>query len=227
MRRVAEPTIAVARTLIAKPAARPATLSPLHRAVEVVVATVLFAATLPLMILVWLLIRLTSKGNPIFVQTRLGRDAKPFRFVKFRTMYVDARKRHPELYAYQYSNQDLRDLKFKIAHDPRVTAIGQYLRASTLDELPNFWNVITGEMALVGPRPEIPEMLPYYEGAMLEKFSVAPGVTGLAQIRGRGRLGFYETVELDVEYARTRNGWLDVQIFFLTIWKIVTRDGAF
>jgi lipopolysaccharide/colanic/teichoic acid biosynthesis glycosyltransferase len=108
-----------------------------------------------------------------------------------------------------------------------VTPQGHWLRKSTLDELPNFWNVLTGRMALVGPRPEIPEMLPYYGGDMLLKFTVRPGITGLAQISGRGRLGFHETVALDVEYVRRRSLTLDLKIILLTIQKIVTRDGAF
>ena len=112
-------------------------------------------------------------------------------------------------------------------NDPRVTPQGEWLRKSTLDELPNFWNVLRGDMALVGPRPEIPEMLPYYEGEMQLKFRVRPGITGLAQISGRGRLGFYETVKYDVEYVKNRSFRLDLKILLITIYKIVARDGAF
>jgi lipopolysaccharide/colanic/teichoic acid biosynthesis glycosyltransferase len=108
-----------------------------------------------------------------------------------------------------------------------VTPQGVWMRKSTLDELPNFWNVLTGDMALVGPRPEIPEMLPYYDQEMRLKFTVRPGITGLAQISGRGRLGFYETVQLDNEYVRNHSFLLDAKILVLTLIKIVTRDGAF
>ena len=108
-----------------------------------------------------------------------------------------------------------------------MTPQGQWLRKSTLDELPNFWKVLTGEMALVGPRPEIPEMLPYYDREALLKFKVRPGVTGLAQISGRGRLSFHDTVALDVEYVLNRSLFLDLKIILLTVQKIVTRDGAF
>ena len=114
-----------------------------------------------------------------------------------------------------------------LAEDPRVTKEGDWMRRTTLDELPNFWNVLTGEMALVGPRPEIPEMLPYYRGEMLLKFSVRPGITGLAQISGRGRLSFRETVALDVKYVKQRSFWMDAKILLLTVYKIVVRDGAF
>jgi len=150
-----------------------------------------------------------------------------FRFVKFRTLYADARERFPELYAYRYTPEQLNDLKFKVDADPRVTRCGNWLRRTSLDELPNFWNVLTGDMALVGPRPEIPEMLPYYRGEMLLKFSVRPGVTGPAQISGRGRLTFFDTVAYDVDYARKRSFLYDVKVILTTIRKVVVQDGAF
>ena len=151
----------------------------------------------------------------------------PFGFVKFRTLYADARERFPHLFEYKYSDEEIANLIFKRSDDPRVTPQGKWLRTSTLDELPNFWNVLKGEMALVGPRPEIPEMLPYYSNEQLLKFTVRPGITGLAQISGRGRLSFQETVKLDVEYVKRRSLLLDLKIVFLTLYKLVTRDGAF
>ena len=171
--------------------------------------------------------RLDTPGPLLFFQPRMGAGTRPFRFVKFRTLYADARSRFPELYAYKYTPLELAELKFKVENDPRVTPQGRWLRKSSLDELPNFWNVLTGEMALVGPRPEIPEMLPYYEGEMLTKFDVRPGVTGLAQVSGRGRLGFHDTVALDVEYVRNRSFAYDMRILFKTVWMILKRDGAF
>ena len=140
---------------------------------------------------------------------------------------MDAKERFPELYAYKYTPDELRTLKFKIDNDPRVTPQGKWLRKATLDELPNMWNVLTGKMALVGPRPEIPEMLQYYKGDMLKKFTVRPGVTGLAQISGRGRLGFHETVAYDLEYVHNRCLRLDLIILFKTLWLALRHDGAF
>lgn len=142
-------------------------------------------------------------------------------------MYVDARQRFPELYAYQYSKETLADLRFKVDEDPRVTPAGIWLRKSSLDELPNLWNVLTGDMAMVGPRPEIPEMLPYYKGDMLRKFDVAPGVTGPAQVSGRGRLTFFDTVKFDLEYVDKRCLRYDARILIDTIWKVLRQDGAF
>lgn len=199
----------------------------LLRVFEVSVAGVILLFGLPVMMVQWAIIRLGTPGPGLFFQHRVGIGQRLFRFVKFRTMYVDARERFPHLYAYRYSPDELLSLKFKSDSDPRVTPQGRWLRRLSVDELPNFWNVLTGEMALVGPRPEIPEMLPYYKGEMLEKFSVRPGVTGIAQISGRGRLGFYETVELDVSYVRNRSFLLDFRILAKTVALIILRDGAF
>jgi lipopolysaccharide/colanic/teichoic acid biosynthesis glycosyltransferase len=181
----------------------------------------------PVMLAIGLIIRRGSPGSALFRQQRMGRNTEPFTFYKFRTMYVDARQRYPELYRYQYSAEEMETMRFKVEDDPRVTPQGEWLRRSSLDELPNFWNVLTGEMALVGPRPEIPQMLRYYEGEELRKFSVRPGVTGLAQVSGRGRLTFQETLKYDFEYVDNRSIWLDIKILYLTVLKILTRDGAF
>lgn len=201
--------------------------SLLQRALEVLIAAAALMITLPVMLLLAALIRRGTEGPALFSQNRVGAGRKAFRFVKFRTLYADARKRYPELYAYKYAPEQLEHLRFKVENDPRVTPQGDWMRKSTLDELPNFWNVLKGDMALVGPRPEIPEMLPYYKDEMLLKFAVRPGITGLAQISGRGRLGFYETVALDVEYVKNRSFWLDLKILLKTAQKIITRDGAF
>lgn len=198
-----------------------------HRLFEIVFAAIALLLTAPLMLLIALIIRLDGPGPVLFFQKRLGKNGKPFTFVKFRTLYADARQRFPELYAYQYSHDELSDLKFKIDNDPRVTRCGVWLRKSSLDELPNFWNVLTGDMALVGPRPEIPEMLRYYHGEMLMKFCVRPGVTGPAQISGRGRLKFYDTVQFDLEYVRQHSFRYDLKVLLKTLQKVLMHDGAF
>jgi lipopolysaccharide/colanic/teichoic acid biosynthesis glycosyltransferase len=197
------------------------------RAFEILVALSMLAITSPVLFWLAILIRRGTPGRALFLQSRLGRNQAPFTFVKFRTLYADARQRFPHLYRYAYTNEELKDMKFKVLNDPRVTPQGKWMRKTTLDELPNFWNVLTGDMALVGPRPEIPEMLPYYSGEMLLKFTVRPGITGLAQISGRGRLGFHETVRLDVEYVKRQSLMLDLTILFRTVWKAITQEGAF
>jgi len=197
------------------------------RLTEILVAAFALVLAAPVMMVLAIVIRRGTKGPILFFQQRIGRNGRPFTFVKFRTLYADARERFPELYAYKYTTEQLDSLHFKVEEDPRVTPQGQWIRRTSLDELPNFWNVLTGDMALVGPRPEIPEMLAYYEGEMLEKFSVRPGVTGLAQISGRGRLSFRDTVACDVEYVRNRSFWFDMRVLVRTAILVLTQDGAF
>ena len=197
------------------------------RVFEVLVAAVALIVTLPVTLAIGWCIRRGTPGPALFRQTRLGHSRKPFTFWKFRTYYHDARERFPDLYRYDHPPEAIGTLKFKVPDDPRATPEGRWLRKSTLDELPNFWCVLTGKMALVGPRPEIPEMLPYYRGDMLKKFDVRPGITGLAQISGRGRLSFLDTVRHDVVYVENKSFWLDIKILLLTVKKLVTRDGAF
>lgn len=205
----------------------PFRVSRLVRLWEILIAGSVLVLAAPIMFAIAWIVRRGTPGPAIFRQTRVGAGLKTFQFYKYRTLYVDAKQRFPHLYAYQYSPDEIDSLQFKIEKDPRVTPQGAWLRPSTLDELPNLWNVIKGDMALVGPRPEIPEMLPYYEGRLSKKFSVRPGVTGLAQVSGRGRLTFRQTADLDVEYVENRSVWLDLKIMALTFIKIVMRDGAF
>lgn len=204
-----------------------ASVSPITRTLECLIAAALLIATSPIMLLVAIIIRIDSPGPILFRQPRVGTNGRLFQFTKFRTLYVDAKARWPELYAYRYSPQQLEGLHFKVQNDPRVTRVGRWLRKSTLDELPNLWHVLLGEMALVGPRPEIPEMLPYYDRHTLKKFSVRPGVTGLAQVSGRGNLSFYDTVKYDVDYVERRSSLLDVKILASTVYRTALRDGAF
>jgi lipopolysaccharide/colanic/teichoic acid biosynthesis glycosyltransferase len=198
-----------------------------YRSFEILVAFFVLLLTLPVMAVVAAVIKLGTRGPVLFFQERVGRGGRIFRFVKFRTMYVDAAQRFPELYDYSYSEEEMKTLVFKIKDDPRLTPQGRWLRKTSLDELPNFWNVLTGDMALVGPRPEIPQMLPYYQGDWLEKFQVRPGVTGLAQISGRGNLSFRETALLDLEYVRGRSRRTDLVILLRSVRSVLLAIGAF
>lgn len=201
--------------------------SRITRCVEIAIASLVLLGMAPLLVILAVYVRMGTPGPALFRQTRVGLGFRGFTFCKFRTLYVDARQRFPEMYAYAYTPDELANMRFKVADDPRVTPQGAKLRRSTLDELPNFWNVLRGEMALVGPRPEIPQMLPYYEGRMLKKFAVRPGITGLAQVSGRGNLTFHETADYDVEYVEQRSWKLDAWILWRTLYKCLTRDGAF
>lgn len=197
------------------------------RLLEIFIAAFVLLVTLPLMLCIALIIRWGTPGPALFFQTRVGINKKPFRFVKFRTFYEGSREKFPHLYDYNYSETELANLKFKTDDDPRITPQGRWLRRTSLDELPNFWNVLKGDMTLVGPRPEIPELVPYYKGEMLEMFTVRPGITGRAQTSGRGHLGFYETVAYDVEYVRRRSFLFDLKIILKTLQRLIGGDGAF
>ena len=199
----------------------------LQRSLEVLIAAIALIVTSPIMLLVAVIIRLDSPGPALFRQQRVGAKGRVFGFYKFRTLYVDAKERFPELYRYSYSPAEVVTLKFKREEDPRVTRVGKWLRKSTLDELPNFWNLLKGDIAIVGPRPEIPEMLKHYTPEQVLKFAVRPGITGLAQTHGRGNLAFQETIAWDLEYVKNKSLWLDVKIVARTVWMLITLDGAF
>lgn len=227
-----------------------------YRVFEFVAALILLILLMPVMLLEALLIRLDSPGPALFSQPRVAkskivhaRDLKgiaglrpppdgydpdgyyyvpqTFRFLKFRTMFHDAKQRFPELYEYQRNPRTFHHMRFKTDADPRVTRLGQLLRRTTLDELPNLWCVLMGTMRLVGPRPELPELPQNYTPAEMYKFSVKPGVTGLAQINGRGLLSWGETLAWDLHYVQTRTVWLDLKIIGVTAWYVLMRRGAF
>lgn len=186
-----------------------------------VLATIGFVLVSPLLVPLALAVKLDSKGPAFFRQTRIGRGGQPFTFYKFRGMYVDARARFPHLYDYRYSQEEVQNLRFHPEQDPRVTRVGSFLRRTSLDELPNLLNVMRGEMSLVGPRPEIPEMLPYYGPHARTILSIKPGITSLAKCVGRDDLTFQQTLRLDLRYIRERKLSLDLRILFGTVWKIV------
>lgn len=190
--------------------------------VDRVLAALGLLAISPLLAAIAIAVRLDSNGPALFRQSRVGRGGRNFTFYKFRGMTVDAFERFPELYDYQYSSEEIRDLRFHPDADPRVTRIGRFLRRTSLDELPNLINVVLGDMSLVGPRPEIPELIPYYGEAASVILSVKPGITSLAKLIGRDNITFQETLELDRRYLRERSLAFDFRILFGTLFMIVT-----
>ncbi len=187
-----------------------------------VLATLGLLLLTPVLIPLAIAVKLDSKGPAFFRQTRIGRNGRPFTFYKFRGMYVDAKERFPHLYDYRYSQEEVQNLRFHPESDPRVTRVGSFIRRTSLDELPNLINVVTGDMSLVGPRPEIPELIPYYGRHAKTIMSVKPGITSLAKCVGRDDLTFQETLDLDLRYIHERSLRMDLGILFGTVWKIVT-----
>lgn len=180
----------------------------MKRLFDIVVATLsLVVFALPLLCLV-LLVR-SKLGRPAFFrQVRPGLGGKPFEMVKLRTM-TDARDENGAL----------------LPDSERLTQFGRFLRSTSLDELPELWNVLKGDMSLVGPRPLLMEYLPLYSSAQFRRHEVRPGITGWAQVNGRNALSWTQKFDLDVWYVENRSIWLDIKILWLTVKKVIVRDG--
>lgn len=168
------------------------------------------------------LIKIDSRGPVFFIQTRVGQFGKRFKFVKFRTMIVDAHRKQWELDHFNETG----GLTFKMSHDPRVTRLGHFLRRTSLDEMPQFWNVLRGEMSLVGPRPPLIGEVERYDMHQRARMSVPQGMTGLWQVRGRSGLRFGEMADLDVHYALHASLKLDFEILLRTLPAVLFGRGA-
>jgi lipopolysaccharide/colanic/teichoic acid biosynthesis glycosyltransferase len=195
------------------------------RVIDVGLGSVLLLIATPVILIAAAAIRLESKGSPFFVQTRLGKNGRPFKIVKLRGMFRDARERFPSYY--DYSNKENLDFCFHHEVDPRVTRAGNFIRKTSIDELPNLLNVVLGDISLVGPRPEIPEVMALYGTFRDEYLSVKPGVTCLSKCTGRDRLTKRETIEYDLDYVRRRNFRVDIQILWRTFRGVVMRRDVF
>jgi len=193
------------------------------RAFDLVVSSLVLVVGLPLWLGIAAAVKLNSRGPVFFRDRRVGLGEQEFGMVKFRTMYADAAGLQAELEASNEADGPL----FKIREDPRVTSVGAFLRRFSLDEIPQLWNVLRGEMSLVGPRP-----LPLRDYEQLEpwhrkRYLVLPGVTGLWQISGRSNLGFDDLVRLDFFYLENWSVWLDISILAKTLPAVVTGRGAY
>jgi lipopolysaccharide/colanic/teichoic acid biosynthesis glycosyltransferase len=186
----------------------------------------------PLFVLISALIKLTSRGPILFRQTRVGQHERLFTMLKFRTMHLNADEGLHQEYVTQFIRSGLSaDSRagnvFKIVNDPRVTRLGHFLRRASLDELPQFWNVVRGDMSLVGPRPPLPYEVARYKPWHRRRLSAAkPGITGLWQVTGRSRTTFDEMVRLDLQYARNHSLWTDIRILLATPRAVVSGKGA-
>jgi exopolysaccharide biosynthesis polyprenyl glycosylphosphotransferase len=203
------------------------------RGLDMIGSLALLALLLPAYLAIATLVKLTSSGPVFFRQQRVGGMGRPFRMLKFRTMHVNADHAIHQQYVTQFINSGdpVRESGtngvFKIVNDPRVTPIGRVLRKTSLDELPQFWNVLRGDMSLVGPRPPLPyeveQYKPWHYRRVLE---AKPGITGLWQVTGRSRTTFDDMVRLDLRYARTYSVWTDVKILLATPRAVISGKGA-
>jgi exopolysaccharide biosynthesis polyprenyl glycosylphosphotransferase len=193
------------------------------RMIDVVGALLSLIVLSPLMALVAIVIKLESRGPVLYRSTRIGKDGRPFTFLKFRSM-VDGADQHRDTLSHL---NEMDGPTFKICRDPRVTRIGRFLRATSVDEIPQFLNVLRGEMSLVGPRPPIPEEVAQYEPWQYRRLDVRPGITCLWQISGRSTLSFKEWMRLDLEYIKHQSFWLDMRILLRTIPAVLSREGAY
>ncbi|MBU9742375.1 sugar transferase [Diplocloster agilis] len=168
-------------------------------------------------------IKIESRGPVFFSQTRVGKNGRKFKIYKFRSMYADAEERKKELMA----NNKMQGNMFKMDNDPRITKVGKFIRKTSLDELPQFWNVLKGDMSLVGTRPPTVDEFEKYQIRHKKRLSIKPGITGLWQVSGRNDVtDFEKVVELDNEYIDNWNLGVDVKLILLTVWVVLTRRGA-
>jgi lipopolysaccharide/colanic/teichoic acid biosynthesis glycosyltransferase len=201
------------------------------RAFDLLVAGTLTAALLPVGLLVALLIAATSRGGPFYRQTRIGRGSRPFVMYKFRTMRAGS----SDAVHREYVRRLLTDERppvggakglYKLEADHRVTRVGRILRRTSIDELPQLWNVVRGDMSLVGPRPALPYEAELFNATHRERFLVPPGLTGLWQVSGRSKLPMRAGLDLDVEYVRRQSFRLDLLILLRTVPAVLAAVGA-
>jgi len=194
------------------------------RFIDIAVSGVMLLALSPLFLFVAAAIKLTDRGPVLFWQTRVGKWGREFAFPKFRSMVVDAEKRKDAILD-QSHHQD--SVTFKMKKDPRVTWIGRIIRKLSVDELPQLWNVLKGDMSLVGPRPPVPGEVEQYSLADRRRLDVTPGLTSPWAVAGRGDIPFDAQVDLDVQYIESQSLWLDLKILFKTVPAVLFGKGAY
>lgn len=207
----------------------------LKRTIDLIGAILILLLAAPIMLVTAIAIALTSPGPIVFRQCRIGEGGRPFVFYKFRSMRVDAaddihRRYVEDLIKGRAISDPSRGgdrLAYKMNGDPRITSVGRWIRKTSIDELPQLWNVLKGEMSLVGPRPPLPYEAENYQSWHLRRvFEVKPGMTGLWQVEGRSRVSFDEMVRMDIQYAQNCSLWLDLRILARTAWVVLRCEGA-
>jgi exopolysaccharide biosynthesis polyprenyl glycosylphosphotransferase len=194
------------------------------RLLDIVAATLLLILLTPLFLTIMFLIRMESPGPIFFKQTRVGRWGQLFTMWKFRSMYIDAEARKAALLT---QNESDGGVIFKMKHDPRITRVGRFIRKASIDELPQLWNVLVGDMSLVGPRPALPSEVNQYSLADRRRLEVIPGITCIWQVSGRSDIPFPEQVKLDVQYIESSSFWQDIIILLKTVPAVLLGRGAY
>ena len=193
------------------------------RAVDILISALAIIVLTPFLVAVALLVKVTSRGPVFFVQQRVGRGGEPFGMIKFRSMCLDAHDRRGE-----HLDDNMHDGPiFKIRRDPRVTTVGRAIRRLSIDELPQLFNVLKGDMSLVGPRPPLTEELASYTERERQRLLVKPGITCIWQVSGRSDLDFQTWVDMDLEYIDTWSFWLDVRLLAKTLPAVISGRGAY
>jgi lipopolysaccharide/colanic/teichoic acid biosynthesis glycosyltransferase len=218
-----EPGTASTLTVLA-PAEQRAAVDVACRALDLVGTLLILLVLAPLLALIALIVKLDSPGPVLFRQQRVGRDRRPFLVAKFRTMQHGAD--HDVHRDYMLALIESGTPAPKLAGDARVTRFGGLLRRTSLDELPQLWNVLRGDMSLVGPRPPIPYEVERYPAHWYARFAVKPGLTGLWQVSGRSEVSLERMIELDTEYVRRRSAWVNVWILLRTVPAVISARGA-
>lgn len=193
------------------------------RSFDLVMATIGLILLSPIMLWISFLIKKEDHGPVFYKQVRVGKNGKTFQMYKFRSMFVNADQMLDKLKA----QNDVNGPMFKMKNDPRITKIGHFIRKHSLDELPQFFNVIKGDMSLVGPRPPLPSEVAEYSEYDKQRLYVIPGCTGLWQATERNEVGFNEMVQLDIEYIKRANVWFDLWIIWKTVEIMVKPNGSY
>jgi exopolysaccharide biosynthesis polyprenyl glycosylphosphotransferase len=207
----------------------------LKRVIDIVISIAVLVISLPFSIAIALIIKITSKGPVLFKQERIGKDGNPFIFLKLRTMRTGASDERHRQFCRDFIKGSIsagdpggdKEVTYKIVDDPRITGIGRFLRKSSLDELPQFINILKGDMTLVGPRPSLKYEYKYYNDWHKRRVLVKPGLTGLWQVSGRSNVSFQEMINLDLYYIENWSIILDIKIILRTIPVVLFGKGAY
>lgn len=197
---------------------------PIKRLFDILVSALSLIMLSPFLLIISALIYLDSPGNVLFFQQRVGKNGKYFQMWKFRSMHANAEQLKAAL---MKNNEMDGGVLFKMKGDPRITRMGQIIRKFSIDEIPQLWNVLIGDMSLVGPRPPLPEEVEQYTAYEYLRLGVTPGITCIWQISGRSDIPFQEQVELDLRYISTQSFWTDIVILFKTVPAVLSGRGAY